>query len=127
MERVDYESLIIQELLSASERQELNISPWYQRRAVWTTPQKAYLVNTIHERKPVPSIYIRHTIDLESERSIKEVVDGQQRIRCVLEYRTGGFSARHPGHPKPVKYEQLTKNERIAFLQTALSVGYLVG
>ena len=89
MERVDYESLIVQEILSAHERDELDINPWYQRRAVWTRPQKGYLINSIHEKKPVPSIYIRHRIDLESEKSLKEVVDGQQRIRCILEYRNG--------------------------------------
>lgn len=126
MERVDYESLIIQDLLSSYDRKELNLTPWYQRRTVWTRPQKSYLINTIHARKPVPSIYIRHTIDLESERSLKEVVDGQQRIRCLLDYRSGQFAARHPDHAKPVKYERLTKPERIRFLQTALSVGYLV-
>jgi len=127
MERVDYESLIIQDILSLHDREELDITPWYQRRDVWTRSQKSYLINTIHERKPVPSIYIRHRIDLESEKSLKEVVDGQQRIRCVLEYREGKFGARHPGHARPVKYDQLTKKERIAFLQTAMSVGYLVG
>ena len=127
MERVDYESLIVQEILNSHERTELDINPWYQRRAVWTTPQKSYLINTIHEKKPVPSIYIRHKIDLESERSIKEVVDGQQRIRCILEYHDGGFAARHPAHTKPVRYDQLSKTERIGFLQTAVSVGYLVG
>lgn len=127
MERVDYESLIIQEILNAHERGELDINPWYQRRAVWTKPQKAYLINTVLEGKPIPSIYIRHTIDLDSEKSIKEVVDGQQRIRCVLEYKAGDFAARHPVHGRSVKYEQLTKPQRIGFLQTALSVGYLVG
>ncbi len=127
MERVDYESLIIQEILGAHERGELEINPWYQRRAVWTRPQRAYLINTIHEQKPVPTIYLRHRIDLESERSIKEVVDGQQRLRCVFGYWAGEFPALHPGHTKPVKYDQLSKKERVAFLQTALSVGYLVG
>ena len=96
MERVDYESFLIQDILSAHERNELDIQPWYQRRAVWTESQKAYLINTVHENKPVPSVYIRHKIDLETERSIKEVVDGKQRIRCVLEYRAGAFAARHP-------------------------------
>lgn len=127
MDRVDYESLMIQELVNSYEREELDINPWYQRRAVWTRPQKSYLINTIHEKKPIPSIYIRHQIDLESERSIKEVVDGQQRIRCVLDYRAGDLAARHPHHRRPVTYDQLTKPERMTFLQTALSVGYLVG
>ena len=127
MERVEYESLLIQDLIGYHDRDELNIAPWYQRRSVWSAPQKAYLINTIHENKPVPSIYIRHTVDLENETSIKEVVDGQQRVRCVLEYKAGKFAARHPNHPKPVLYPKLSKKERVHFLQSTLSVGYLVG
>jgi hypothetical protein len=126
MNRVDYESWILQDILNAFDRKELNLTPWYQRRAVWTRPQQAFLINTIHENKPVPSIYVRHQIDLDSEQTIKEVVDGQQRIRCVLEYRQGAFAARHPMHKKPVSYAELSKSERVAFLQTALSVGYLI-
>ena len=127
MERVEYESLILQDLLGYHDRDELDLSPWYQRRSVWTTPQKAYLVNTIHEKKPVPSLYIRHAVDLFTERSLKEVVDGQQRIRCVVEYRDDKFSARHPNHTGPVYYSELSKADRVRFLQSALSVGYLIG
>lgn len=126
MDRVDYESLVIQDLLNAYQRQELNITPWYQRRSVWNRPQKAYLINTIFESKPVPSIYIRHTLDIENEKSVKEVVDGQQRVRCLLEYRNDDFAAPHPNHPRGVKYSDLTRAEREKFLLTALSVGYLV-
>ena len=127
MERVEYESVIIQDLLGYYDREELNISPWYQRRSVWKTPQKAYLINTIHESKPVPSVYIRHTVDLATERSMKEVVDGQQRIRCVVDYRHDKFPAKHPNHKQSVIYSDLSKADRVRFLQSALSVGYLIG
>ena len=127
MERVDYESIIIQDLLGYYERGELDIAPWYQRRSVWTKPQKAYLINTLHENKPVPSIYIRHSVDLESEKTIREVVDGQQRVRCVIDYRGDVFPAMHPAYSKPVRYSELQPSHRVHFLQSALSVGYLVG
>ncbi len=127
MDRVDYESLIIQDLLNIHNDGSLNISPWYQRRSVWSEPQKAYLLNTIFEQKPVPSLYIRHQIDVDLEKSIKEVVDGQQRIRSVISYRGDEFAARHPEHKKKVKYSDLTRAQKGAFLATALSVGYLIG
>ena len=127
MERVDYESMVVQELISAHERDELDISPWYQRRAVWTTAQKAYLVNSIFAAMPVPTLYIRHTIDLERERTVKEVVDGQQRIRSILGYRAGEFSARHPRIGKRVLYKDLSPVDRQAFLMTKLPIGYLIG
>lgn len=127
MDRVDYESVVIQDLLNFYEREELNIRPWYQRRSVWTAPQKSYLVNTIHERKPIPSVYIRHTIDLDREMSIKEVVDGQQRISCLIDYRNDEFASPHPDHKRPVKYSELTSAQKKKFLLTSLSVGYLIG
>ena len=127
MERVDYESLIIQDLLNFYDDRSLDIEPWYQRRSVWSDPQKAYLINTIFERKPVPSVYIRHQIDLEQERSKKEVVDGQQRIRSIISYRNGEFAAGHPAHNGKVRYSELTNPQKRSFLLTALSVGYLIG
>lgn len=127
MDRVDYESLIIQDLLNFHRDKSLNINPWYQRRSVWSEPQKAYLINTIFEQKPVPSLYVRHQIDIDAEKSIKEVVDGQQRIRSILSYRNDEFSARHPDHKKKVKYSELTKHQRETFVATKLSVGYLIG
>jgi uncharacterized protein with ParB-like and HNH nuclease domain len=96
MERVDYESLIISDLLGFYNSKTLNLTPWYQRRSVWSLPQRAYLMNTVFEKKPVPSIYIRQQIDIENERSIKEVVDGQQRVRTIVSYRADEFAANTP-------------------------------
>lgn len=126
MDRVDYESLVIQDLLNFYNREELNISPWYQRRSVWNRAQKAYLINTLFESKPVPSIYIRHAIDLEKEKSVKEVVDGQQRVRCLLEYKGDEFAAPHPEHVHGVKFSGLNATQKKQFLLTSMSVGYLI-
>ncbi len=126
MERVDYESLIISDLLGFYNSKSLDINPWYQRRSVWSEPQRSYLMNTIFERKPVPSIYIRQTIDIEHEKSIKEVVDGQQRIRTIISYRNDEFPAKHPAHKGRVKYSDLTSAQKTSLLSTSLSVGYLI-
>jgi hypothetical protein len=127
MERVDYESMVIQELLNAHDRDELNVSPWYQRRAVWTNAHKSYLINSIFETMPVPTIYVRHTLDLEKEKTVKEVVDGQQRCRSIIEYKANDFSARHPEHSRRVYYRDLSPSQREAFLMAKLPVAYLIG
>src|ERR1017187_346528 len=126
MERVDYERIVIQDLLNLNKSGELNLNPWYQRRSVWTQPQKAYLINTLFEQKPVPTCYIRHYLDVDKEKSIKEVVDGQQRIRAILEYEKGEFAARHPDHENRVKISDLTASQKAKFKMTAISVGYLI-
>lgn len=127
MERVDYESMVVQDFLNGHDRQEVDVSPWYQRRAVWTTAQKAYLINSLFETMPVPSIYIRHVLDLENERTVKEIVDGQQRVRSIIDYHRGAFAARHPDHAQRVRYEQLTPSQRHSFLMAKLPVAYLIG
>lgn len=127
MERVDYESMVIQDLINAYDRHELDISPWYQRRAVWTNAQKSYLINSIFVTMPVPSIYIRHTLDLEQEKTIKEVVDGQQRVRSIIDYKANSFGARHPNYARRVFFQNLTQTQKHAFLMAKLPVAYLIG
>ena len=126
MERVDYQTLLVQDLMNLHRASELDLHPWYQRRSVWTKAQKSYLINTIFEQKPVPSLYIRHSLDLEKEKSVKEVIDGQQRITAILEYADNQFAARHPKHERPVLCSQLSKTEKQAFRMTGLSIGVLV-
>ncbi len=127
MDRVDYQPLIVQDLINWERNLELNLSPWYQRRSVWTNAQKAYLINTLFEQKPVPTIYFRHTVDLAQDKSIREVVDGQQRIRTILEYVAGNYAAQHPAHQKKVRYAELTDIQKRVFRETKLSGGFLLG
>jgi hypothetical protein len=127
MDRVDYQSLVVQDLVNLKKAEELDISPWYQRRSVWNTNQRSYLINTLLEKKPIPALYIRHYIDIDKEKSIKEVVDGQQRIRAILGYVDNDFSAYHPTKNKKIFYKDLGRDLQQSFLMTSLPIGYLLG
>lgn len=127
MDRVDYQSMVIQDIVNLEEKGELNTSPWYQRRSVWNTGQKSYLINTIFERKPIPALYIRHSLDLDKGLSIKEVVDGQQRTKAIISFCNDEFSARHPESKKLIKFNDLSKTEKQTFLLTAIPIGFLLG
>lgn len=119
--------MVLQDLMSAYDRDELNVSPWYQRRPVWTNAHKSYLINSIFVTMPVPTIYIRHTLDLEKESTVKEVVDGQQRCRSIIDFRENKFTARHPNHSRRIYYRDLRSSERHDFLMSKLPVAYLIG
>lgn len=127
MDRVEYQAIIIQDLINFQKSNELDLTPWYQRRSVWSNPQKSYLINTLLESKPIPAVYIRHSLNLEESKSIKEIVDGQQRTRAILSYYANEFPARHPAHSAKVKFSQLTRDEQQKFLLTSIPVGYLLG
>jgi hypothetical protein len=64
----------------------LEITPKFQRRPVWRTPAKSYFIDTILRGMTVPPLYMRWTQNEEKTKAIRQVVDGQQRVRSVLEF-----------------------------------------
>jgi uncharacterized protein with ParB-like and HNH nuclease domain len=64
----------------------LELSPSFQRRSVWTKPQKSYFVDTIYRGLPVPIIFVREKTDVDTLSTVREVVDGQQRLRTIMAY-----------------------------------------
>ena len=127
MKRVEYQSLMVQDIRNLDESGELNYSPWYQRRSVWTRPQKSYLINTLIEQKPIPAIYVRYSLDLDHGKTVREVVDGQQRIRAILEFCRNEFPAKHSENGARQTFSQLSRTQRETFLLTAIPVGFLLG
>jgi len=70
----------------------LVLAPYFQRRPVWKPGAKSYLIDTIVRGLPIPIIFIRdRRIDPNQIEPIREVVDGQQRLRTVLGYISPGL------------------------------------
>jgi hypothetical protein len=63
----------------------LEIRPPYQRRPVWVQRQKSKLIESILMELPVPEIYIDESTTSDG-RTTYAVVDGQQRIRTILQF-----------------------------------------
>ncbi|MEA3065942.1 MAG: hypothetical protein QOJ27_2394 [Sphingomonadales bacterium] len=70
---------------------QLVITPKFQRRDVWNPKAKSYLIDTILRRMPIPPIFLRLRTHTNPPRTLREVVDGQQRLRSVLGYIAGTF------------------------------------
>lgn len=68
------------------ESNSLILTPKFQRRGVWTTPARSYLIDSLLRTMPVPPIYLRVRQSDDQSRIIREVVDGQQRIAAVLDF-----------------------------------------
>lgn len=69
----------------------LVLAPKFQRRNVWTTPKKSFLIDTVLRGLPIPPIYLRVGQNKEKTRTIREVIDGQQRISAVVDYLNDDF------------------------------------
>lgn len=68
----------------------LSLSPDFQRRGVWSKQAKSYLLDTIVSGKPIPKILM--TQNLIGSRNTRIIVDGQQRLRSILEYLNDDFT-----------------------------------
>ncbi len=76
----------VSDFLSWQRSGTLEMSPSFQRRSMWKKPAKSYLIDTIARGLPVPVILLRERLNLATQETIREVVDGQQRLRTVLSF-----------------------------------------
>jgi hypothetical protein len=63
----------------------LELRPPFQRKPVWTDKQRCSLIESILLDIPLPELYVQVTQDEEGSSSYG-VVDGQQRLRTILQF-----------------------------------------
>lgn len=103
----------------------LEVSPDFQRRGVWSEKAKSYLIDTIIRGKPIPKILI--TQQLRGTRTVRVIVDGQQRVRAILGFIAGDFkiSKAHNGEYAGLTFSKLPSSVQNAFLSYELGVDLL--
>src|SRR5688500_11629577 len=76
----------------------LTPNPEYQRGEVWTKAQKKRLVDSVLRGYHIPLIYLHHikTEVAGAKREDFEIIDGQQRINALYEFREGAFKLFDP-------------------------------
>jgi uncharacterized protein with ParB-like and HNH nuclease domain len=84
MKNFDTRVYNVSDFVEWNNRDQLQLSPDFQRRSVWSLQAKSYLVDTVIRGKPMPKLFIAQ--DVKDRRNIRTVVDGQQRLRSLLEY-----------------------------------------
>jgi hypothetical protein len=78
------------DLLAWHEQGILILSPKFQRRLVWQPAARSYFIDTLLRGYPVPPIHIRLT-NFPGRGAVREVVDGQQRLRALFDFIAGKF------------------------------------
>jgi len=111
------------------QRDALVLQPKFQRRLVWLPKPKSYLLDSIVRGFPIPPIYIREILDPDRRKTVREVVDGQQRMQTILDF-LDDRSVILSDHNEDVggkKFSELHSNIRKRILNYPFSVVVLVG
>jgi hypothetical protein len=117
----------IADFLDWNREQRLVLNPDFQRGNVWNPPAKTFLMDTILRQLPIPKVYLRTKIDVASKKSIREVVDGQQRLRAILDFAENKFAlTKRAGEFVGKKYSTLTEAQQETFLSYPIAVEQLV-
>lgn len=128
MKSFDSRVYSINDFVEWDTQNQLKLNPQFQRRPVWSDKAKSYLIDTILRGKPIPKIFIRQIIDVKTKTSIREVVDGQQRLRTILSFIKDGFAISRSQHPDfgGMRFSQLPVDIQTQFLSFELAVDLLV-
>lgn len=82
--RIIRNTLTIADLYRFYEEGSLCINRDYQREAgLWPSNARSFFIDTILNGFPFPKITLRQTIDLKTRKSVREIIDGQQRFTAI--------------------------------------------
>ncbi len=92
------EKMTIDDLLKMKKANMLRVNPEYQRGAVWDQPKQKRLIDSILRGYPIPLFYLHHikTTVGQYQNDAFEVIDGQQRLNALHEFREGAFKLFDP-------------------------------
>lgn len=85
--KVEREQFSVGDLLDWFQTDRLDLKPRFQRRPVWKPGAKSYFIDTILRGLPVPPLILRDRgTNLKTLKTLREVVDGQQRLRTLFSF-----------------------------------------
>lgn len=103
----------IADVYSDIKSDKLILRPDFQRRFVWTTDHQSSFIETIIKGFPFPEIYVcTGEMNVETFKSTRLVIDGQQRLTTISNYISGIDS----NNLKVPSYDKLSNDQKKAFL-----------
>lgn len=119
----------INDFINWQEHEELVLVPYFQRRDVWASKAKSSLIDTILRDLPIPIIIVRQSINPKTGKTIREVVDGQQRLRSIFEFYNNQISVlkTHNKELGGLTFKDLPPTLQSKFRDYMLSVNVLRG
>jgi hypothetical protein len=77
-----------------NQKSNLDLKPKYQRNPIWSLGQRCFLIDSILSDCPIGQIYLNVLFQGSgrNRRTVYEVVDGQQRLRAILDFMRDSYA-----------------------------------
>lgn len=90
--RIDSSTYSVSEILEMLGRRDLTVDKSYQRASrIWPPGPRTYFIDTIIKKFPFPKLYFYERFDIDRRKTLRNIVDGQQRITTIIDFIEGKF------------------------------------
>jgi hypothetical protein len=121
------EQYTVSDFLEFRASKRLTLNPDFQRRDIWKPAAKVYFIDTILRGYPIPKMYFRTMIDPATQSSVREVVDGQQRLRAIFAFADNDLRlTRRAGEFAGLRYRDLDESRQSRFLSYSFAAEQLI-
>jgi hypothetical protein len=117
MVRWDSTQMSIGDIRDLTNSHRLELRPDFQRKEVWAIAAKIMLIDSILKNIPMPKFYLLR--EIRGEATFRSVIDGQQRLRAILDFMNNEFALKAPpceDHLHKKDFQNLEQPDRDKFI-----------
>ena len=122
--------MTIADYCAAMDRSEIKSNETYQRsNKVWPPAARSFLIESIILGFPLPKIFLFQQTDLLSKKTVKEIVDGQQRSKTIHDFFHNKLAISKTSEVEAARgkrYDALSDELKGKFLSYQLSIDLFV-
>ncbi|HEY5582301.1 MAG TPA: DUF262 domain-containing protein [Rhodoferax sp.] len=125
--KVNSTSYTVAEYCQQMTDRSITVNRNYQRsNAIWPAAARSFLIDSMLSGFPIPKLSLYQKTDLKTRKTVKEIVDGQQRSQAVLDFFNDELRLSTKGDFLGLSYSKLSEEYQQAFLSYQLSVDVFV-
>jgi hypothetical protein len=118
----------IAEYCQQMENKTIVVNREYQRSdKAWPSAARSYLIDSIVSGYPIPKLSLYQKTDLTSRKTIKEIVDGQQRSQAIYDFLHDNFKISGKSQFAGSKFSSLEPAQQQKYLDYQLTADLFVG
>lgn len=122
--------MTVADYCAAMDRHEIKPNDSYQRSSkVWPPAARSFLIESVILGFPLPKIFLFQRTDLLSKKTVKEIVDGQQRSRAIHDFFHNKLRLSRTSEVVDARgktYDQLDDDLKGKFLSYPLSIDLFI-